>query len=371
MDLPTTTAASARRDFVRFYREQFAFAWRTLVRLGVPRADCDDAVQDVFVVAHRRWFTVRDPDHRRSWLGGIVRRIASRYRRTTRRRTRRHDALAAAPHEVPRLEDELARREAWRTLARFLDDLDEAKREAFVLGELESLSKLELGAALGVNPNTAYSRLLAARRSFVQRFGELDQGDCARIIADARAQTEPGEASHAVGREGLAAIVGAKLPLGAALVKPWLAAAALVSFGTALAIAAVPAAPPSTVGPTEPTTRAPEPRSAAVVPRTLATGSSAPAPSATVLPPTPAPRRARAPTSDATPPSKGDELGVDAEIATLLLAREALVAGDPAAARRHIDEHRRRFGEHAALVDARAQIERELAEASRSSESPR
>jgi hypothetical protein len=61
---------------------------------------------------------------------------------------------------------------------------------------------------------------------------------------------------------------------------------------------------------------------------------------------------------------------VDAEVASLVRAREAIVAGDEAAARRHLDEHRRRFGETAALVQARAELERELGGA-RPSEPPR
>ena len=36
------------------YDQYFDFAWRNLRRLGVPPAQLDDAVQDTFVVVHRR-----------------------------------------------------------------------------------------------------------------------------------------------------------------------------------------------------------------------------------------------------------------------------------------------------------------------------
>jgi RNA polymerase sigma-70 factor (ECF subfamily) len=46
-----------------------------------------------------------------------------------------------------------------------LDGLDEAKREVFVLAELEELSAPEIAQALGINLNTVYSRLRAARQT--------------------------------------------------------------------------------------------------------------------------------------------------------------------------------------------------------------
>ncbi|HKQ71472.1 MAG TPA: sigma factor, partial [Polyangiaceae bacterium] len=36
------------------FAEHADFVWRSLRRLGVPHADADDAVQEVFLVVHRR-----------------------------------------------------------------------------------------------------------------------------------------------------------------------------------------------------------------------------------------------------------------------------------------------------------------------------
>jgi len=41
-------------DIQALYREHFRFVWRCLRRLGVLSAGMDDAVQEVFLVAHRR-----------------------------------------------------------------------------------------------------------------------------------------------------------------------------------------------------------------------------------------------------------------------------------------------------------------------------
>ncbi len=44
--------------------------------------------------------------------------------------------------------------------------MDDEKREAFVLVELVEMSMPEVAEALGINLNTAYTRLRAARRQF-------------------------------------------------------------------------------------------------------------------------------------------------------------------------------------------------------------
>ncbi len=46
--------APGRASFEEVYAENFAFVFRTMRRMGVPPAQVDDAVQEVFVVVHRR-----------------------------------------------------------------------------------------------------------------------------------------------------------------------------------------------------------------------------------------------------------------------------------------------------------------------------
>lgn len=41
-------------NFEAIYRQNFAFAWRSLRRLGVPERDLGDAAQEVFLVVHRK-----------------------------------------------------------------------------------------------------------------------------------------------------------------------------------------------------------------------------------------------------------------------------------------------------------------------------
>jgi RNA polymerase sigma-70 factor (ECF subfamily) len=57
-------------------------------------------------------------------------------------------------------------------LARVLDGLDSAKREVFVLYELEELAMPEVAGLVGCPLQTAYSRLHAARRIVFEAFGQ-------------------------------------------------------------------------------------------------------------------------------------------------------------------------------------------------------
>ncbi len=59
-----------------------------------------------------------------------------------------------------------ARAEAVEILHRILGELEDDKREVFVLAELEQLPVPRIAQALGLSSNTIYSRLRAARQEF-------------------------------------------------------------------------------------------------------------------------------------------------------------------------------------------------------------
>jgi RNA polymerase sigma-70 factor (ECF subfamily) len=165
---PNLRSADQLVDVERIFREHAPFVWRTLQHLGVAVAQLDDALQDVFVVVHRR---IGDYDGRaslRSWLYGVARRVASDYRRGTRAGTRRlwvvgSDRPAAC---------EQGRTEAAQIVAQVLAKLDEDKRMVFVLSEIEGMTAPEIGVTLGLNVNTVYARLRAARQRIERELAE-------------------------------------------------------------------------------------------------------------------------------------------------------------------------------------------------------
>jgi RNA polymerase sigma-70 factor (ECF subfamily) len=147
------------------YRQHFAFVWRTLRALGVPSSALDDAVQEVFLVVHRRGHDFEGRSSVKTWLFGIAVRVAANFRRSAQRRPT--DLLSAElPTDVPDPEQHAVRAEATRFVEHFLSKLEDGPRAAFIACVLEELSVPEAAQALGVNANTLYSRLRNARLRF-------------------------------------------------------------------------------------------------------------------------------------------------------------------------------------------------------------
>lgn len=174
---PATPAMPA--SFEALYDEYFDFVWRTARRLGVDDRHLDDAAQDVFIVIHRKLTEFEGRSALKSWIFGIARRVAHDYRRRSRRKDRTSllpsDGIADASIPSPR--DNVARAEAAEILHQFLDTLDDDKRDAFVLAELEQMTVPEIAEAVGANVNTVYSRLRAARKAFDQTVSRLQARD--------------------------------------------------------------------------------------------------------------------------------------------------------------------------------------------------
>ena len=161
------THAAARPTFDQLYGRYFDFVWRSLRRLGVHPALVEDAAQDTFIVLHRRLHKLRDEASPKAFLFAIAMRVANDYRRTARRKgaSSLGDTELVSPSENPF--DKTARAEAARLLERFLAELDDDRRAAFVLVELEGMTAPEISETLGVNLSTIYTRLRTARQRFV------------------------------------------------------------------------------------------------------------------------------------------------------------------------------------------------------------
>lgn len=151
------------------YAANFDFVWRSLKHLGVVDAAIDDAVQDTFVVAHRRLGDFAERSSPRTWLFGIAIRVARDHRRSRGRRERFLVAFEQKPTpSVKTPYDHTVRAEAARMLQTFLDTLTDEQRAVFVMADLEQMTAPEISETLGVNLNTVYSRLRAARAAFNQ-----------------------------------------------------------------------------------------------------------------------------------------------------------------------------------------------------------
>lgn len=308
------------RPFRALYRDHYGFVWSTVRRMGVRPDAIDDAVQDAFLIAFRRWDDL--PEERsRAWLYGIARRVSSNARKVERRRVRKHDALR---HHHAQRSEGVGKVEASVVLERFVQTLDPADRELFALGVVEGLTGRELSAALGAPASTLHGRLQSLRRRFRAEAGERADVTAGRARA-ARPRASAAAWAVLLPKLGVGAGVGGwAVPVAASI-----AAAGLVGTLAAvspparapkvLADASAVLAPGPPLKDTAPA--APEP--------SAAMRSQAPPPSAEVFD---SARRQR-------PPRKPDALA--AEAALVKQIQSSARAGDWAAALRLIARHGR------------------------------
>lgn len=147
------------------YDRHATFVFRVLRGLGVADDRVDDAVQDVFIVVHRRLAEFESRSSLTTWLYAIARRVASQYRRSAAaRREGEADLDQVAGGASPF--DDAQRAQAARLCHEILDELDDDKREVFVLIELEQMSAPDVAQVLAIPVNTVYSRLRLARARF-------------------------------------------------------------------------------------------------------------------------------------------------------------------------------------------------------------
>ncbi|HTJ44061.1 MAG TPA: sigma-70 family RNA polymerase sigma factor [Kofleriaceae bacterium] len=142
--------------FDAVYEREFDYVWRTLGRLGVPPSDLADAAHEVFLVVFRRWKELDLDRGLRPWLFGVARRVAADARRKAANAPATSlDREPAAPDQPDHAERDLL----WRALA----ELDEDRRVAVILHDLDGYTGAEIASMLDVPANTVHSRLRLAR----------------------------------------------------------------------------------------------------------------------------------------------------------------------------------------------------------------
>jgi RNA polymerase sigma-70 factor, ECF subfamily len=155
-------------------------------RLLGPGGDCEDVVQDVFIVARRKLPRFDRKAEITTWLYEITVRVVQDWRRRRRWWSwvtgRGPSPSRGRPQPPPATPGEGAHdpvgrlevRERVLLLYRILDGLDEAYRTTFILFELEGLSGQRVAELTGARPGTVWVRLTRARRAFVERMRQLE-----------------------------------------------------------------------------------------------------------------------------------------------------------------------------------------------------
>jgi RNA polymerase sigma-70 factor (ECF subfamily) len=174
--LPLSMADSeSRPELAEVHAEHADFVFRTLQRLGVRSMDLDDALQDVFLVVHRKLAGFDPSFSVRSWLFGIAVRVAVAHRRKAHLHRERPgtDFERTPPEAGGGPEAEAIERQGRERLAQILDKLTPEKRAVFVMFEIEGRTTVEISDELGLPLGTVYSRLSAARAEFKQAVERL------------------------------------------------------------------------------------------------------------------------------------------------------------------------------------------------------
>lgn len=158
-----STRAVPTEDFATFFREHYAFVWRSARRLGTPRAELDDVVQDVFLAVHSRPAAYAGRSSLKTWLFGITANVVKMWQRSDARAQRRTE-LAGAMMVASPPSDVVQQHEAVDLLDRLVGVLEPAQRLVFVLIELEDVAPKDVARDLELSINTVHSRLRLARK---------------------------------------------------------------------------------------------------------------------------------------------------------------------------------------------------------------
>jgi RNA polymerase sigma-70 factor (ECF subfamily) len=188
LDSPPGPPASV--DSETLFRLYARFVASFLYRLGVRGADIEDAVQEVFLTAHRRGGYRPGAASPTTFLAQLALEVnLARRRRAGRQQPfDREDLAAATLGEAPADPSQaLLAKDAARRLQAALDSMDQGHRAVFVLFELEGESCESIAAGLQIPVGTVFSRLHAARRVFrehVARGGRGDEGAPRRVLRE-------------------------------------------------------------------------------------------------------------------------------------------------------------------------------------------
>lgn len=151
-------------DFRALYDHFYPLVWRWVARVGVPGDAREDVVQEVFLTIYGKLDTFEARSSMKTWVLAITVRVTQGYRR--RRRTGPTGdgcEVDALPDRIAHPEAAAQQNEALGFLQQVLNELDDEKREVFILAELEQLSMNEIATLLAISSNTVASRLRLAR----------------------------------------------------------------------------------------------------------------------------------------------------------------------------------------------------------------
>jgi RNA polymerase sigma-70 factor (ECF subfamily) len=172
MDPTTLTAALAQcrahdhAGWKALYDAHFDFVYRAAQRLGLPEAEIEDVVHEVFLAAFKKLEHFQEGSFA-AWLYRICAfEVSKRHRR--RRLTQALQVFKVWVHgPPPETADRIRERvSAQSAVQNIMAQMSAKKREVLAMYELEGLSGKEIATRLGCPEDTVWTRLYHARMQF-------------------------------------------------------------------------------------------------------------------------------------------------------------------------------------------------------------
>lgn len=156
--------ATQQFDFTTVYAQHAPYVRRLLVSRGVPAADLDDVVQEVFVAVHRQLPSFEGRSRLETWLHSVTWRVAANYHRRVEPRLDVGEPLApsiAGAHEAGEV--------AGRRFHTLFGEVDEQHRDLLALHDIGGFSVSELSELTGNARATIRQRIERARAALGRR----------------------------------------------------------------------------------------------------------------------------------------------------------------------------------------------------------
>lgn len=171
--LVSAARAGDRSAFGLLY-QRYARTVHGILLCRVPPREVDDLVQEVFLLALRQLYSLRDLSRFGAWLSAITRNRANDYYRKASPVDRATDPLAEEQAET-RANDHVVEQEAAMTLA-VLRTLPETYREPLMLRLVEGMTGPEIAARMGLTHGSVRVNLHRGMHMLREKLAEKAQG---------------------------------------------------------------------------------------------------------------------------------------------------------------------------------------------------
>ena len=153
----------------QLYPRYSSYVRNFLRRIGIVEFFLDDAIQDVFLVAHKMGGFVPGTAQPRTWLCSIALRVAANSRRNTTSVIKKEGDYAGIIHHYRKgytPEDTAAYRSELIRANQMLNQLSDTHRAVFLAFNVNENTCEEIAENTNVPVGTVYSRLHTARKNF-------------------------------------------------------------------------------------------------------------------------------------------------------------------------------------------------------------